>query len=410
MKSFLSIILLTVISLGELVNAQDPLNGYLEKAARNNPGVQATYNAYLAALELIPQVSSLPDPNLAFAFFLRPVETRMGPQRSIISISQMFPWFGTLSAKESQQAEMARAKYEEFKEALARLNNKVRTNYFDLYLLERSIEILADNLNLLETFSNLVLIKIESGKASAVDEYRIKMEIGDLENQLALMKDKHFSQVIRFNNLLNSDTKTPPMVPIVLWEDDFDFSKSEVIDSVMTQNHQVLKLQMQSNSLDYKRDLAKLANRPAFNIGIDYIAIAKGANDLPGKDAIIFPKIGLSIPLYQDKYKAMVEEVNFLSSAKNLEQQELKNFLVSRFENSYKAYLDADRRIDLYKSQVDLSNQAINLLEAEYATSSLDFAEVLRMERKKLQYAVELERARADKQASISFIRYLMGN
>jgi hypothetical protein len=64
----------------------------------------------------------------------------------------------------------------------------------------------------------------------------------------------------------------------------------------------------------------------------------------------------------------------------------------------------------LYQKQQDLATRSINLLEAEYTTANLNFEEVLRMERKQLYYSLELERARADIQAAVSFIHYLMGN
>jgi hypothetical protein len=84
-----------------LVSAQDELSSYLQTAAENNPGLKARFNEYMAALEIAPQVKSLPDPQLAFGYFIQPVETRVGPQQFKISASQMFPWFGTLKAGES---------------------------------------------------------------------------------------------------------------------------------------------------------------------------------------------------------------------------------------------------------------------------------------------------------------------
>jgi len=51
----------------------------------------------------------------------------------------------------------------------------------------------------------------------------------------------------------------------------------------------------------------------------------------------------------------------------------------------------------------------MHLLETEYITGSKNFEEILRMERNVLKYNLEGERAKADKQAAISFINYLMG-
>jgi hypothetical protein len=64
----------------------------------------------------------------------------------------------------------------------------------------------------------------------------------------------------------------------------------------------------------------------------------------------------------------------------------------------------------LYENQQELAARSISLLEVEYATADLNFEEVLRMERKQLHYSLELEKARADKQAAVSFLHYLMGN
>ena len=105
----------------------------------------------------------------------------------------------------------------------------------------------------------------------------------------------------------------------------------------------------------------------------------------------------------------MVNEVVYLQEAKEYELTDKINILETILEKTWKDYLDADRRLRLYISQLELSNQSLNLLETEYATGNKDFEEILRMERKVLKYGLELEKARADKQAAISFINYLMG-
>ena len=90
------------------------------------------------------------------------------------------------------QYRLAKAKYEVFLEAKSKLFNEVRSTYFNIYFNRRAIEITRENLTILNTFQRLANIKVEAGKVSAVDEYRIEMEIGDLENQLALLIDKQY--------------------------------------------------------------------------------------------------------------------------------------------------------------------------------------------------------------------------
>ena len=409
MKRHMNHFIVLLLLISTLASAQQELDNYLQTAAENNPGLKAKFNHYLAALEVAPQVKALPDPNIAFAYFISPVETRVGPQQFKISASQMFPWFGTLKAKENVAVQSAKASYEVFLDAKSKLFNEVRSTYFNIYINRRAIEITGENLTILGMFQKLANTKVETGKVSAVDEYRLQMEMGDLENQLALLLDKQEFLLVMFNNLLNVEINREVHTPAILWTDDIELDKKEVMDSIYSKNHQLLTLSLQQEALDYRKELAEKQGKPNFSVGVDYTIIGQGNNNLAGTDAIVFPMVGISIPLYRNKYKAMVNEVVFLQEAKGFEKTDQKNFIETIMENGWNDYLDSNRRIDLYTSQLELAEQSLKLLETEYATSNTNFEEILRMERKQLQYGLELEKARGDKQAAISFINYLMG-
>ena len=389
---------------------QNELENYLEEAAGNNPGLKAKFNAYLAALERAPQVKALPDPQVAFAYFIKPVETRMGPQEFKFSASQMFPWFGTLKAKENSAIQAAKAKYEAFEESKAKLFHEIRTTYYNLYFNKKAVDISLDNIEILQSFRKMSEIKLEAGLVSALDGYRIEIEMGDLENQLALLKDKQFVLEVMFHNLLNTENKKEIWLPEELWRTDLALSKEAILDSIQSNNHQLLSLSFQQQALSFRKEVAKKTGKPKINIGFDYILTGKGDMNLAGTDAFVFPKIGLSIPLYRNKYKAMIKEVVYLETAKELEQLNKSNILESLFEKGWKDYRDGERRIHLFHSQLELARKALRLLETNYATGNKNFEEILRMERKLLKYNLELEKSKADKQAAISFISYLMGN
>ncbi len=87
-----------LLLLGPNLFGQQDLNEYLKIAAENNPGLQVNFNEYMAAMEKVPQVKSLPDPMVAFGYFIQPVETRVGPQEWRFNMAQSFPWFGLLEA------------------------------------------------------------------------------------------------------------------------------------------------------------------------------------------------------------------------------------------------------------------------------------------------------------------------
>jgi len=409
MKKCIKIIGLFLLLISSSLSAQEDLNRYLQMAAENNSELKAKFNEYLAALELALQVKALPDPQVAFGFFIQPIETRLGPQRLKVSASQFFPWFGKLKAKENVAIQTAKAKYELFEETKSKLFNQIKSTYFDLYFNKKASNITLENIDILNIFKKLAIIKVEAGLVSPVDEYRIEMEINDLENQLALLRDKQYVLEIVFNNLLNTKTSEAIEIPETLWTTDFPLNKKAAFDSILQSNHQLLGIEQQEEAFRYKKQLAQLQGKPDFKIGFEYAVIGKGTNNLAGTDAFVFPTIGLSIPLYRNKYKAMLKQIVFLEKAKNNEKINKTNVLESLFEVGWKDYRDGERRIALYYAQLDLSKKSLSLLETDYAIGNKNFEEILRMDRKLLKYNLELEKARADKQAAISFITYLMG-
>ncbi|MCB0506540.1 MAG: TolC family protein, partial [Cyclobacteriaceae bacterium] len=167
-------IIITVITLGFsiLANAQS-LDEYFKIAAENNPGLQAKYKSFEAAMERVAQVSSLPDPNLSFGYFISPVETRVGPQRARFSLTQMFPWFGTLKAQEDVATLMAEAKYQEFLDVRNKLFYQVAAAYYPLFELKRLVEIENENISILTSYKDIASVKFQNGKGAMVDVLRV---------------------------------------------------------------------------------------------------------------------------------------------------------------------------------------------------------------------------------------------
>ncbi len=402
-------ILLALMLFSGVVSAQDELNDYLITAARNNPALKAKFNEYNATLEKIPQVGTLPDPQLTIGYFIMPVETKNGPQHAKISLSQMFPWFGTLNSKEDVFVNAAKAKYEDFEEAKSNLFFEVKSAYYDLYFIQKGIDITLDNIRILESFKSLALIKIQAGKASGVDELRVEMELADLENNLALLKDRWFVNTVKFNNLLNVDESSNIQIPEILWIDDLIYTKQAVIDSLTLNNHQLKSLDYLRQSFKSSENAAKKLGSPNIIAGVDYTAINTGGIATnSGKDALLL-KVGITIPLYRKKYSGMINEAIYQQQAVEEKKADKINGLETLFEKVYSEYADANRRIILFEKQSNFASRAIKILESEYASNGKNFEEILRMEKSLLKYSLELEKARADKQAAIAFINYLMG-
>ena len=385
------------------------LNNYLETAAKNNPELRSKFNEYNASLERVPQVGTLPDPTLTFGLFALPVETKNGPQQAKISFTQMFPWFGTNNTNEDVFVSAAKSKYENFEEAKSKLFFDVKSTYYSLYFIKKGIDITNENIEILETFKRLALIKIEAGKVSAVDELRVELELNNLNNNLSLLNDNYRVKSVKFNNLLNIDNNSDIQIPDSLWINNIEYSKQEVLDSLIKNNHQLKSLDFTKESFANKENLGKHQGAPNIILGVDYTAIGnKGTSPDSGKDALMI-KVGMTIPLYRNKYSGMINEATIQQEVVDDKKLNTINLLETLLEKVYSEYDDANRRLDLYEQQTVLAKRAITLLENEYANNGKNFEEILRMDKSVLKYSLELEKAKSDKQASIAFINYLMG-
>ncbi len=389
------------------------LDAYLITAAKQNPGLKATFNEYMAAMEKVPQVGTLPDPQFAFGYFIQPVETRIGSQRFRLTISQSFPWFGLLHAQEDVVTEIANAKYQQFENQKANLYFEVKTAYYNYYFVEKAIEITQKNKEIMEVFKRLSLVKIETGMASLVDELRVELELNDLDNQIALLEDSKRVFQTQLNNLLNRAVDESILIPVELWQDELPLDKKQLLEEIYANNHQLKGIDHRLTAFINQEIVAEKKGLPSFTIGVGYTILEKYSDVNPsgnGNDAILFPQIGIKIPLYRKKYKAMIKEAQLLQDAEISRKEDKKNTLETLFDKTNKELSDGDRRIELNKKQTDIAKKVLDLLITSYSTDSKDFEEVLRIERQLLQYELAYQKALIDKNVAVAFIHYLNGN
>jgi len=389
------------------------IQDYQQIAAENNPEVRAAFQQYLASLEEGIQVGVLPDPEVAFAYFISPIETRLGPQQARISLTQMFPWFGTLQDKRSVSDARAKAQYEVFQEMRNRVFYQTEKTVIELYELEQSLGIAKENLEILNSLVEISLRRYETDQSSQVDVLRAQIEQEDLKTQISLLEDNREVLIRRMNELLNTESDmeiNPPetLKPVATIE-----SEQELMNRLFQQNPELNRLRYQQDSARDMKALAEKDGKPSFGVGLDYIFTGE-RTDVPsltgnGNDALI-ARASFKIPIFRNKYSAKVQqaELNIQSAESQIIARE--NSLETDLESSLRDFYDANRQFELYdQKQIQRVNQALNIMNQQYATDSSNFEEILRMQRKLLDYQLSRIKALADKHVALAYIDYLTG-
>lgn len=388
-------ILIATLLFSSLSFAQT-LDDYFKIAAENNPGLQAMHKEYEAALQKVPQVSTLPDPTFSLGYFISPVETRVGPQQAKFSLTQMFPWFGTLKAQGNVAALMAEAKFQNFIDARNRLYFQVASAYYPLYELKDFVRIEQENISILESYKAIVNQKFKNGTGIMVDVLRVDIMLKDAQTNLTILRDKEKPLLTTLNKLLNRSENELVQISETL--------NAEIIadsyrkDSLIASNPKLKALDLKLQASQAAEIVAQKQGLPKLGVGLDY--------DISMPD-VLMPMVSISIPIFRAKYNASVKEAQLLQESYTLQKQEVTNTLFSEYEVVLFQVQQQLQLISLYQQQIQTSQQSLNLLFTSYGNSGKEFEEVLRMQQQLLKYQKMSATALVQYHIAVEKINYL---
>lgn len=405
MKKYI-VIILSLILCSFLETKAQTLKDYFKIAAENNPGLNAKYKEFEAALERIPQVNALQDPNLSFGYFISPVETRLGPQKAKFSLSQMLPWFGTLKARGDQAALLADAKYQAFVDAKNNLYLQMAQVYYPLYELNRQREIEQRNLEILKSYKTIATQQFENGKGSMADVLRVDLQLQSSETNLEILNKKEVSLISWFNSLLNREYNEPVSVPDSIILDSLPIGYR--IDS-LANNPRLNEVELREKAGEVAERLAVKEGLPKIGLGLDYVIVGEGSNpamEESGRDAVM-PMVSVSLPIFRKKYKAAQKEAELIQESYALQRQEITNSLKG---NYYRVNFQIRQQADLialYEAQIEEAQQILSLLYSSYSNSGKEFEEVLRLQQQLLQYEKMKATAESEYLVALAEMNYI---
>jgi len=445
--------------------SQDSLTYYLSLAAKNNPTVLQRYNEYQAALQKVPQVGGLPDPQLELGVFLSPMELVAGNQVADIKLMQMFPWFGVLKNAKDEMSLMAKGKYELFRDAKLQVYYDVQRTAYEWQKNRQQIRFTEKNLEILKTIERLALVKFKIGGNSTgsvssrssvptqpstssgsssmstggmsgnqgavqsqsasmptsnamgssssgsglVDLYAVQLEMGELENNIALLKSQQTTIAARFNKYLNRPLQSAVTLPDSIKPDSIGLAFLAISDSVVAGNPMLGMLKYEQQSLDARTRMQKQMGLPMVGVGVNYSVITKSemsTSPMNGQ-SMIMPMLTVTLPIYRKKYNAMQTETKFMKMASEQNYKATANALQSEYYEAMQLYSDAQRRMKLYDNQAQLAQRSLDILIKNFSVSGSGLTDILRIRQQVLDYQFKQVEAVTDFNTAIAWIKRL---
>jgi cobalt-zinc-cadmium efflux system outer membrane protein len=365
------------------------LQELLRIALENNPNIQQLQSQHKRVSEKQQEASALPNTEIGVGVFASEPETRTGAQTFKVSVKQMIPFFGTITARENYAKAMADVAYQDIVIAKRRLVTQVTQSYYRLLELKAQETLLDEHLQLIKTYEKLALTSVSVGKASAVDVLKLQIRQNEITQQQAILNEQMQSEKVQLNNLLNRATSTNIVVTEALHLPE---EQPLVANEKLKLHPELIKYERLYHSVEKSEVINQKQQQPMIGFGVDYINVAKRPNmnfSDNGKD-IIMPMVSVSIPIFNTKYKSLSKQYQFKKNAIEAQKQQRYNDLETQLQQAISKRNIAFITYKTQRKNRDQANKAQEILMKSYETGTIDFNDVLDIQELQLKFQMNM--------------------
>ncbi len=388
------------------------LGEYLAFALEHSPETRAAFEKWRATRFAISRNARLPEPNISFGYYLRSVETRVGPQQYKVGVSQTFPWPTKLSA--SKDAGIARAKAAALMidaNALA-VRREVAAAYWTLWLIGEEHRIMSEHDAVLEALAGAVRGRLQTGAASLADLSQIDLNITRHHDHLGKHKEAVKRASARLRAVLGATADSQTLNASESPQAGLPRKSDEELAVALAEHPRIAKFSHLAASEEHRARAQSADRYPRFKLGLNLIgtgeAAMPGVTD-SGKDALVISG-GLSLPLWSGSYSDAVHAAEASSRSHEAmgaaSQRESEAMLAAALSN----LRDAQRRIELNKhTLVPQAETTFQAVLGGYQTGRSSVAAVIIAQRDLIQLRLEHAKARAEHAKTLALLEFIVG-
>ena len=366
---------------------------------QRNPQVAVAAAEAEAAAHRVPQVSTLPDPVAGLTVFLSQPETRVGPQIATASISQRFPWAGTLDLREEVAVDRAAAIVARLHETRLSVISSARRLAIELAFLDAHERLLRDDLGTLDHFEALARARYASGEGLGQAVVKIQAEITRAEATLLDLNARRASLESRLNALRDRSENAPlpsfELGPIrTLGE-----ARAQLRDDALASHPSLVAARASIAAAAAGVSLADTTTRPELSAGLMYTIVDHRDDADPpdnGKD-IVGLTGSISLPVWREPREAAVEEAVAARLAADERMRVRTSELDAQLDDLLTRMPLIEERARLFDAVLTVqAREALDSAISAYSVGTVDALDLLDAERVLLQARIAAARARAD--------------
>ncbi len=253
-----------------------PLSQLLTEAETNNPQVSAASHAALAAKQMAPQVTTLPDTKFTYQQFSvgspKPFAGYTNSDFSYVGIgaSQELPYPGKLRLRGQVADRDADTKQAEIEGTKTGIADAVKADYIQLAYLQQTLGILRQNEGVLDQLIQTATGHYEVGQGMQQDVLQAQVQRTKIVREITMHHQEMGQIQAHLKGLLNRDQASPDIVTEDLAETRLMKSSQELLALVRQGNPQI---QVDASSIrkqEAQVASAKREGKPDFELGYMY--------------------------------------------------------------------------------------------------------------------------------------------
>lgn len=369
------------------------LKALIDEALQNNQEIKAVRERWEAAKAAIPQARSWEDPVLSVMFDKIP-DSSINPGASMgreYSLSQGFPYPGKLTLMGKMAEKEAQMAYEEYRVKEKDIIRDIKSAYFDLYMVQKSIDVNLETKEILHHLAKTAEARYATGLVSQWDVLKAQIELSQLANELIILDQEKESVRAGINRLLNRPVDMEIGMPVVAANEVKELPSAGLLEAMAMEGRPVLKgMERLIEREEAAKDLARRGYYPDFMLRL-------GQREEDNSAAGWTAEFGVRVPLWfaSKQDNAVKESLNRLSAARE-EYQGMKNMVSFEIRDVLAKVRSSKSLVNLHRStHIPQAEQALKGARAGYETGKVDFLTIMESWKTVKAYKLEYYRSLA---------------
>ena len=384
----------------------------VEEALQNNPEIKAAHRRVEARAARVPQARSLDDPMLGLGVSNLPTDSfdfdREDMTMREFMVSQTVPFPGKLRLRAkvaSREEEIAR---EDLHEVENRVVAEVKKAFYEIYFVDRAVEITERNRTLLGEFAKIAETKYGVGTGIQQDVILAQVEVSKILDDLIRLEQERRTSAARLNTLLDRPPDSPVGQASGVAQVPFTLDLAELEERALRNRPLLRALEREIARREAAHRLARLQYYPDFTLTFAYGQREGGGL---GRPDFVSAAATVNIPLYfRTKQDERVNETQAEIRRARRRYESQKNEM--RFAlGDFLARLRRDaQRLTLFSEAIiPQARQSLDSTISGYQVNKVDFLTLLNNQVTVFNFERDYYRVLADYQQALADLELAVG-